>query len=212
MSAFGGVKTQEFDMQYSGIVNRIGSKTFKNDDGEKVSHYFFLKGVERLFKMGSKRPTFKEGAEISFEANEKGTVEWNSIKPIGSVPAPTVAPASGVQALPTKEVAPVSSEATSGYSRFDKYRNREYCDLERRNINRQFAYRLAVELASDLREAGAMVLTNTKGVALSPDKAFDAYLAYVEELTNRIYNDVVIDHVAPPTITIYPDGGMLADE
>ena len=182
-------------MKYTGVVSRIGSKQF----GEKTSYYFFLEGVEGLFKMNGKRPTFKEGAQIEFEANDQRAVNWGTIAPVNSappiahtLPAPeaTMVITGGHVPAPSSPAAPVSVE-----ERFDKYRNRAYCDLERRNINRQFAYRLAVELTEKMIAAGAIALTNSKGASLPPDKAYDVYLTHLEELTGRIYADIVQDHL-----------------
>lgn len=190
-------------MKYTGVVSRIGSKQF----GEKTSYYFFLDGVEGMFKMNAKRPTFKEGAQIEFEANDQRAVNWGTIAPVNSAPpiAQTLTAPEATMVITGGHVpAPSSPAPVSVEERFDKYRNRAYCDLERRNINRQFAYRLAVELTEKMIAAGTIALTNSKGTPLPPDKAYDAYLAHVEELTSRIYADIVQDHLPEAKIVDAP--------
>ena len=190
-------------MKYTGVVSRIGSKKF----GEKTSYYFFLDGVEGMFKMNVKRPTFKEGAQIEFEANEQRAVNWSTITPVNAA-SPTAhtpaAPETPVTRTGDPLLPPSPPARTFVEERFDKYRNRAYCDLERRNINRQFAYRLAVDLTEKMMAVGAIALTNSKGAPLPPDKAYDAYLAHIEELTRRIYADIVQDHLPEVKVTDAP--------
>ncbi len=177
---------------YSGIVSRIGSKVF----GDKTSYYFFLDGVEGLFKMGGKRPTFKEGSQVEFDTDAKSYVEWNSIKSAVAAPEPAKTAQAAATAAPARSAAPLP------VAPFDRYRNKQFAYEERRNINRQVARKLAFEEVTKLLELGVFVLPKTQ------NKMYEAYMAYVAKQTEAIYTDIVADHdpaVAPkPVLAIVP--------
>ncbi len=190
---------------YSGIVSRIGSKVF----GDKTSYYFFLDGVEGLFKMGAKRPTFKEGGQVEFDVNEKNAVQWDSIKSAPAAPEPvsTAVPTPSAQhaAVP----APKQADPAPASAPFDRYRNRDYAYEERRNINRQFSRRLAFEETAKLLDLGVFTLPKTE------NKRYEAYMVYVAKQTEAIYADVVADHApqAPVVTESAPvPAGLAPDE
>ncbi|MHB8413974.1 MAG: hypothetical protein ACYDB1_01070 [Acidiferrobacteraceae bacterium] len=190
-------------------MSRIGSKVF----GDKTSYYFFLDGVEGLFKMGGKRPTFKEGGQVEFDVNEKNAVEWNSIKsaPAAPEPVPTAAPQTAPQAapVPIQTAAPPSAARAPVTVPFDRYRNRDFAYEERRNINRQFSRRLAFEETAKLLDLGVFTLPKTE------NKRYEAYMVYVAKQTEAIYADVVADHApqAPVVTKSAPvPAGLAPDE
>ena len=79
---------------FQGVVEKSKSRVWPNG----TSYFFFIEGSDIMFKMGNKAPAFKEGGEISFEADENGSVKWASIKslshraPEEAVPVATVLP------------------------------------------------------------------------------------------------------------------------
>ena len=164
---------------YQGVVEKSRSKVWPNG----TSYFFFLEGNDTMFKMGTKAPTFKEGAEISFEANEKGQVNWASIKSLSHRAPEVAAPATPTPApVAQASVAPKSTAKpyTPGFT---------FKDL---SIVRQVALKAAIEGANFLLSSGSYAIPKTKNKALS------GYTDLVQELTDTFYADLSVEHAAGP--------------
>jgi hypothetical protein len=147
---------------YEGVVRSTLERPWK---GKKL-YSFFLDGVEGLFKMGEKRPTFKEGSYVKFTADDK-------LQVMGEVEAQNRAPVEA-KAATTQQVQKVE-KATSAYEDKDAKRQK--------SIHYQSARNAAIEVIRLALEHGAISLGTKKGQML------DNLLGYVNEVTNRYFVD-----------------------
>ncbi len=167
--------------QFQGVVEKSKSKVWPNG----TSYFFFLEGSDIMFKMGNKAPSFKEGAEISFEADEKGSVKWASIKSLSHRAPEEVRPASATVPAQNQETAVAEEVPQSAAVKFVPG-----FTLKDLSIVRQVAMKAAIEAVPFLVTSGSYTLPKTKA------KAFDAYIDLVLEITNRLYADLSVAHEA----------------
>lgn len=166
-----------------GVVERVRSKVWP--DG--TSYFFFLEGNETMYKMGRKTPEFKEGAEIAFEVDERGSVKWTSITSL-SHRAPEVATVTPPCAAAAAHASPAAPTAPykAGFT------------LKDLSIVRQVSQKNAVDMAKFLIDKDLYPLVKTKS------KALDAMVELVRALTDGFYADLSTEHApgAPASPTI----------
>ncbi len=151
--------------QFEGVVRSTLERNYR---GKKL-YSFFLDGVDGLFKLGEKRPTFKEGAYVKFSTNDKLEVE-------GEIEAQVKAPA------------PVESKGEKVEKALTSYEkgivDRQTADENRqKSIHYQSARKDAIEVTRLALENGAYTLPAKKGLSEA------ALLAFIDRLTVRYFED-----------------------
>lgn len=150
---------------YEGVVRSTLERSYR---GKKL-YSFFLADVDGLFKLGEKRPTFKEGAYVKFQTNDKleviGDIEATSREPVTS------------QAQPVAKAAQAERVEKASTAYEDKEAKRQ------KSIHYQSARNSAIEVIRLAFEQGAIALPSKKGAG------YDALLGFVDHLTNRYFTD-----------------------
>ena len=177
---------------FQGVVEKSKSRVWPNG----TSYFFFLEGSDIMFKMGNKAPAFKEGGEISFEADENGSVKWASIKslshraPEEAAPIPKAAPQIAQPVATSNKVIIESIQHAAGGPVATPIKFVPGFTLKDLSIVRQVAMKAAIEAVPFLVTSGTYALPKTKA------KAFDAYIDLVLEITSRLYADLSVTHEA----------------
>ena len=66
-----------------GVVGRLSEKAWDGPQGQVILHSFQLQGNKAYFRTGKKNPAalgISEGASVSFDSDEKGNVDYKSVK------------------------------------------------------------------------------------------------------------------------------------
>lgn len=199
----------------SGEVTMIESRDFPNKRGSgSVTLWSFqIDTSRRFFRMGKKEPDFNEGDFISFENDDKGNVDYDSIR-IGEEAgggggrrsrgqsqsrggSPSAGRSSGRRQAGAGASRQPSSAGGAGQTRDGYWAEKEKRDLERDEryqsvdiprMSFSAAQERAVHLVSAALAHDCLALGSSKG------KRLDILLEQVDEVTNRFFLQSMDSH------------------
>lgn len=183
--------------QNSGTVTTIDSKEFDGRNGPVLLYSFQIDSSRRWFRLGRKKPTFQQGDAISFENDDKGNVDYNSLVAGG---APAAPPRQGGAPRAANRQgggrpAPASSgggQTRDGYwaekEARDLQKDKRYQEVDVPRMSFSASQERAVALVSAALANDALSLGQKKGERL------DLLLEYVDQVTDRFFVDSMNAH------------------
>ena len=174
-------------MNVQGQVRTISTKEWYDDKkGQNINLYSFqLDGNNKWFRTGTNRPPCNEGDSISFDVNEKGNVNINSLKPSQggqSTGGSTGQPSSNSSAR--QQSSSGGGQSRDGYwsakEANDKAKDERYQSQDIPRMSFSAAQDRAVQLVSAALTHDCLAFGNMK----KGDK-LDYVLGCVDEVTDR---------------------------
>ena len=174
-------------MNVQGQVRTISTKEWYDDKkGQNINLYSFqIQDNNKWFRTGTNRPPCNEGDNISFDVNEKGNVNVNSITKGAGNPAPQGASnAQNQQGATRSQGASSSGQSRDGYwsakEANDKAKDERYQSQDIPRMSFSAAQDRAVQLVSAALTHDCLAFGNMK----KGDK-LDYVLGCVDEVTDR---------------------------
>lgn len=157
-------------------------KTFTNMVRGRGLHSFTLRGQQGFFRTGETPCPIKEGTYVQFEVDDKNNVNLTTL-----VAMEKRAP----DAVPTEKA--VQTAAAYVNSKDEYWSNKEERDIETQKVIQfQAARNSAIAAIVGAVAQGVIELPKTKG------KSYDAYLAYIDDLTQRYFADAKVQGHSEP--------------
>jgi hypothetical protein len=198
--------------QNEGEVTMIESRDFPNKRGSgSVTLWSFqIDSSRRYFRMGKKEPDFNEGDFVSFENDDKGNVDYDSIRvgegqSSGRGNGRRSSSGGGRNSGGSSRTASSGSRGRSGGGSSGgagQTRDGYWAEKEKRDVERESRYQSvdvprmsfsaaqerAVHLVSAALAADCLALGSSKG------KRLDILLEQVDEVTNRFFLQSMDSH------------------
>lgn len=183
--------------QNSGTVTNIDSKEFDGRNGPVLLYSFQIDSSRRWFRLGRKQPTFQQGDVISFENDDKGNVDYNSLVTGGAPAAPPRQGGAPRAANRQGGGRPAPASGGGGQTRDGYWAEKEARDLQKDKRYQEVdvprmsfsaSQERAVALVSAALANDALSLGQKKGERL------DLLLEYVDQVTDRFFVDSMNAH------------------
>lgn len=183
--------------QNSGTVTKVDSKEFDGRNGPVLLHSFQIDSSRRWFRLGRKKPTFQQGDTISFENDDKGNVDYDSIVTGGAPAAPPRQGGAPRAANRQGGGRPAPASGGGGQTRDGYWAEKEARDLQKDKRYQEVdvprmsfsaSQERAVALVSAALANDALSLGQKKGERL------DLLLEYVDQVTDRFFVDSMNAH------------------
>lgn len=167
-------------------------KTFTNVVRGRNLYSFTLKGTQGFFRTGEKPVPAKEGNFVQFEADDKNNVSMDTFCVVEKR-EPDIIPNGVTEAPGIKGLASKAYQLSSPFTKDEYWRNKEERDIEtQKTIQYQAARNSAIAAMDVAVSQGIVELPKTKG------KSYDAFLAYIDHLTDRFFADAKVQkHEVP---------------
>ena len=182
--------------QNSGTVTTIDSKEFDGRNGPVLLWSFQIDGSRRWFRLGRKRPTFQKGESISFENDEKGNVDFDSIV-AGGAPAAPLRQSGAPRAANNQGGQRAASNSGGGQTRDGYWAEKEARDLQKdKRYQEVDVPRMSFSAAQDRAVTLVAAALSNDALSLGQKKGerLDLLLEYVDQVTDRFFTDSMNAH------------------
>jgi len=183
--------------QNSGTVTSVESKEFDGRNGPVLLWSFQIDSSRRWFRLGRKKPTFQQGDVISFENDDKGNVDYDSLVAGGAPSAPPRQSGAPRAANRQGGGRPAPAAGGGGQTRDGYWAEKEARDLQKDKRYQEVdvprmsfsaSQERAVTLVAAALANDALSLGQKKGERL------DLLLEYVDQVTDRFFVDSMNAH------------------
>ena len=183
--------------QNSGTVTQLDSKEFDGRNGPVLLHSFQIDSSRRWFRLGRKKPTFQQGDVISFENDEKGNVDYDSIVTGGAPAAPPRQGGAPRAANRQGGGRPAPASGGGGQTRDGYWAEKEARDLQKdKRYQEVDVPRMSFSAAQDRAVTLVAAALSNDALSLGQKKGerLDLLLEYVDQVTDRFFTDSMNAH------------------
>jgi len=182
--------------QNSGTVTTIDSKEFDGRGGPVLLYSFQVDSSRRWFRLGRKKPTFQKGDFISFENDEKGNVDFQSLV-TGDAPAAPPRQSGAPRAANRQGGQRPASNSGGGQTRDGYWAEKEARDLQKdKRYQEVDVPRMSFSAAQDRAVTLVAAALSNDALSLGQKKGerLDLLLEYVDQVTDRFFTDSMNAH------------------